>query len=56
MKKPPTYEQALTWASVRASLVMHAMGTQSDEYILMLLHYIRKLEKTAAKEDIVEWD
>jgi len=56
MKKPPTHEQALEWARTRARLVMTGVGTPTDEMILVLLHYIRRLEKTAKPEDVIQWD
>ena len=55
MKKPPTHEEALAWASARARKAMAGEGTRTDFYVVMLLHYIRLLEATANREQVIPW-
>ena len=54
--KMPTTEEALQWATARTLKLAKGEDTGPDvKCILMLLHYIRKLEKTAPQEDVLPW-
>jgi len=54
--KMPTAEEALKWATDKTMKLARGEDLSHDtKCVLMLLHYIRKLEKTAPKEDVLSW-
>jgi len=54
-RHPPSHEESLAWAAARARKAMAGEGSREDFYVVMLLHYIRLLESSANKKDIIFW-